>query len=264
MIQKHGIVPACLLACLVLTVSPAYGQDESATATGTSAPDCSSPIWLPDRPTLDNTPDYSTFLAQIMAYKKAKREQAAQKQACPQLYRKIREPNNNPTVVEGPETLHEALQRARQLSQLDYSHGEQQSGSTVHSFPLPQLSGNQMARDTISANLENLSNNAKPKSGAQELPLIYGAQLNPNVVNGRDAQQNTSSSVEQALPTQDQNLNVAYNANTFGGRLGQIVQSDVVDGSYLRYYYSKDGQLMLITGVLQVENCLSSCSNTNY
>ena len=55
--------------CSLCLLSPLSAQESA-------PPPCGSPVAVPDKPALEDYPDYSDFLLQVMQYKQANRQQA--------------------------------------------------------------------------------------------------------------------------------------------------------------------------------------------
>ena len=64
--------------CGFLLLTPVHAQEPPSP--------CGSPVAVPDKPLLEDYPDYSNFLLQIMKYNQAQRDQAAHRNACPDDY----------------------------------------------------------------------------------------------------------------------------------------------------------------------------------
>ncbi|MCG8394274.1 MAG: hypothetical protein MI745_14440 [Pseudomonadales bacterium] len=134
--------------CSFTLLSPLHAQED--------APPCGAPVTVPDKPTLEDYPDYSDFLLQIMQYKQASREQATHRQACPQDYREATTASSDPTVIEAPETLKSALARSEQLEPIDYrTHRTWYDRSTSRSFVLPPLAPPTLSSEHIRTLLGN-------------------------------------------------------------------------------------------------------------
>jgi hypothetical protein len=84
--------------CSLCLLSPLSAQESA-------PPPCGSPVAVPDKPALEDYPDYSDFLLQVMQYKQANRQQANHQAACPQDYEPDPVASSDPTVIDQPETL---------------------------------------------------------------------------------------------------------------------------------------------------------------
>lgn len=125
--------------CSIFLLSPLSAQEPA-------PPPCGSPVSVPSKPALEDYPDYSDFLLQVMQYKQANRSRAAHQAACPQDYQPEPVTSSDPTVIEQPETLDSALARTERLSPIDYQRNRTwYDRSTSQSFGLPALPGNSLS-----------------------------------------------------------------------------------------------------------------------
>ena len=122
-------------------------------------PPCGSPVTVPDKPALEDYPDYSDFLLQVMQYKQANRDQAAHQAACPQDYQPEPEASSDPTVIDQPETLDSALARTERLSPIDYQRNRTwYNRSTSQSFGLSDAGTDELADSLILTSLQTIEN----------------------------------------------------------------------------------------------------------
>ena len=215
---------------------------------------CGSPVAVPDKPLLEDYPDYSDFLLQIMKYKQAQRDQAAHRNACPDDYIPQPMASSDPTVIDEPETLSSALVRAKQLPTMDYQkNGTWHDRSTSRSFTLPALPGTSMASESIRTVLSN--------TGSQKplvLPMtIVGMQLD-GLNDGENSSNVALDAVYQTLFNEEQKTGEAYRlANT----PNEIVQLGSTGN--LLFFLNRDLEPVLTTGVVHTVSCLSSnCPNS--
>ena len=135
--------------CSLCLLSPLSAQESA-------PPPCGSPVAVPDKPALEDYPDYSDFLLQVMQYKQANRQQANHQAACPQDYEPDPVASSDPTVIDQPETLDSALARTERLSPIDYQRNRTwYNRSTSQSFGLPALPGNSLSGEHIRTLLGN-------------------------------------------------------------------------------------------------------------
>ncbi|MDX1804572.1 MAG: hypothetical protein R3292_10860 [Alcanivorax sp.] len=231
--------------CMLILFCPALQAEED------KVPPCGQPMVLPDKPNLDDYPDYSEFLLKIMKYKQAKREQAAHRQRCPQDYRPKPPHSNDPTVVEGPETLESAMKRAKRIARIDYQkHQTWFNHTTSHSFGLPAMATSSLESESIRTLLSN--------AGADKpvvFPLTLLSMQNPSL-DGADAQALHNLTQYGLLPSKEQQADLA----AFLATNPQALYTMLTTGR-LTLILGPDNQLLTVNGVIEVENCLSSCVN---
>lgn len=261
---------ACMLAALLF-------------APLTWGADCSVPIQLPDRPQIDQFADYSTFLVEAMEYKTKKREQAEHKQKCPQAYVEKQRPNPDPTKIEGPETLSDALQRARKIPRIDYSrHQKWYDRTTSRSFPLPDLGGDQLSSNTIETSLKKMRYKPDPEppagtgdqqrervargrdddmplQGSDWLPNIYNREFSATWLNGEEGQMDFWLFLESWLPGLENEVGNAAANRGFIARLASIETVESSEGARLQIYLGGDGNPFKSISAVHFETCLSSC-----
>jgi hypothetical protein len=222
--------------------------------------DCSAPITLPDEPELSEFSDYNTFLVEVMEYKTSKRKRVQHRKACPQVYRERQRPNRNPTVIEEPETLSEALQRADKIPRLDYSqHQTWYNRTTSRSFPLPDLGRDRLEDKWLQSNLRMMREAAEPRSGAGVLAGIFSSRLNEELFSGEQSQDRDGLLFEQLLPEQQNRAEEASSSFGFGAGIAFISQVQDTEQGSLRLFIGGDGNPLKSVGTVQVEDCLSSC-----
>lgn len=255
--------------------------------------DCSVPIQLPDRPQIDQFADYNTFLVEAMKYKTKKREQAEHKQKCPLAYVEKQRPSRDPTKIEGPETLSDALQRTRKIPRIDYSrHQKWYDRTTSRSFPLPDLGSDELSSRAIDTSLEKMRYNPdpdprsrqdreqalagekerelarekmrerdpdRPRQGAEELPDIFSRDLNKEWFNGGEGQRLFGSLTEQLLPFFENQTESVAGDGPFESSIASfaLVQRD--EKSELKMFLGHDGNAIKGFSRVSVETCLSSC-----
>lgn len=123
-----------------------------------------------EKPRIEDYSDYGAFLVDIMEYRRQKEERAAAKRAAaaaagttamgdaglagvngangvtdPDLYR-----------IRGPESLDDALARARKLPHPVYEEQERYGRTTAQSFPIPEMEGDDMSANEVAGELHDL------------------------------------------------------------------------------------------------------------
>lgn len=250
--------------------------------------DCSVPVELPDKPRIENFADYNDFVVEIMKYKKVAREQQEHRSKCPQAYVVRQRPNPDPTVIEGPETLGEALRRTERLPGVDYSRNQTwYDRSTSRSFGLPSLSGEELSNRSIDAHLQNLStdmgeqalNALSPRerrrlsyqallarrdgkktdlalAGADVLPLFYASDFREY---GEEATGGTTEQLYYLLLQREQEVQEATDPPGIYDSLSIVASTAAVRGQRLDVFIADNGDPIRFGGLIQVEDCLSSC-----
>lgn len=242
---------ACsLAAALMLSMVPmvALGADE--------LPPCGNPIAVPDKPSLENYDDYTDFVVDIMDYKEAHRQHASHARQCPQDYQSnMASPSSDdPTVIEGPETLDDALVRAQQMDSLDYEKNPTwYNRSTSRSFDLPSLPPPSLASERLRTMLAN--------AGEDEptvLPASWLSLQQDDLKDGSAGQLLQQTSRYQQLPEREQDAAMSvYLLNHADILLGEILPA-----RNLTLFIDAEDSLYRTTGLVEVESCLSSgCPN---
>jgi hypothetical protein len=239
-----------LLAALMLTAPASYGQDSA----------CDAPMWLPDKPQLDQYAEYSLFLADIMAYKAKKRKIATHKKDCPELYKPRAISSSDPTVIDGPETLGGALQRAQRIPEIDYSRNQTwYNRTTSRSFGLPSLSGDELSDNTVAADLTALKPDATPREGAQLLTGIFSESLNDKLFSGAASQDLAAFQFETNLFEREQEADMAGATQGFMESFSAFFAIPSGPGGDLVLYLDEGGIPIKGSSTAYVQNCLSSC-----
>jgi hypothetical protein len=122
-----------------------------------------------EKPRIEDYQDYSAFLVDIMEYR---RQQALAAQA-------PREPAPEPAPlwadpyrINGPETLDQALERARFLAHPAYDEPYRYNRTTSQSFPLPQMGSTDMSDSGVEGELANLAG-PQPAVRTDDSALAY-------------------------------------------------------------------------------------------
>ena len=217
-------------------------------------PPCGSPVAVPDKPALEDFPDYSDFLLQVMQYKQAGRQQAAHQDACPQDY--VPEPvaSSDPTVIDQPETLDSALARTERLSPIDYQRNRTwYDRSTSQSFGLPALPGNSLSGEHIRTLLGNAGSD-----NPLTLPMtIVGMQLN-GLNDGGEARNLLTEQLYRNLFGEERKADLA---TLLASNPNAII--DVSRFGNLVLYLDLNNEPVLTTGTIHIVSCLSSgCENS--
>lgn len=254
--------------------------------------DCSVPIDLPDKPRISNFADYNDFVVEVMKYKKQKRAQQQHRKRCPRAYTVRERPNPDPTVIEGPETLGEALRRTQRLPEVDYASNQKwYNRSTSRSFGLPSLSGDELSSRSIDAHLQNLRASASEEdlqtlsdrerrlrtyqallarrekgngskadglavAGADALPTLYASDFN---VSGKGAGDGITEQLYNLLLQREQDVNEAMAPPGLFNSLSHVASTSTVRGQRLDVFIDNEGEPIKFGGLIQVEDCLSSC-----
>lgn len=222
-----GLCGFCLL-------TPVHAQE--------SVPPCGNALAMPDKPLLEDYPDYSNFLLQIMKYKQAQRDQATHRHACPDDYLPHPVASSDPTIIEEPETLSAALERTNKLQQIDYRQNRTwYNRSTSKSFVLPPLGGDTLASERVRTLLGNAGSDTP-----LILPMtIVGMQLE-GINDGGDAQQQETLFSYELLPEQERQASrAAFIADT------KQQFSGVYRSGNLLLYLDETGESFLIEGTVE-------------
>ena len=206
------------------------------------APPCGNPVAVPDKPLLEDYPDYSNFLLQIMKYKQAQRDRAIHRNACPDDYLPHSVASSDPTVIDEPETLSSALARTGKLQQIDYQRNRTwYNRSTSKSFVLPPLGGDTLASERIRTLLANAGSDTP-----LFLPMtIVGMQLE-GINAGGEAQQQEAQFSYELLPKQERQASrAAFIADS------QQQFSGVYRSGNLLLYLDNAGEPFLIEGTVE-------------
>ena len=212
--------------CGFLLLTPVHAQEPPSP--------CGSPVAVPDKPLLEDYPDYSNFLLQIMKYKQAQRDQA--------VYLPQPMASSDPTVIDEPETLSSALARTGKFEQIDYQRNRTwYNRSTSKSFVLPPLGGDSLASERIRTLLANAGSDTP-----LFLPMtIVGMQLD-GINDGGEAQQQEVQFSYELLPKQERQASrAAFIANT------QQQFSGVYRSGNLLLYLDNTGEAFLIEGTVE-------------
>lgn len=233
------------LCCLCLTTPLPVAAEQPS-----EPPPCGSPVAVPEKPLLDDYTDYTDFLVRIMEYKQALRERDAHKLACPDDYQPHHVASTDPTVIDGPETLGEALERTRRLTQLDYSeHPTWHDRSTAKSFALPPLSAPGLSAERLQTLLGNANTN-----DPLILPLsLLNLQLN-GINDGKDAQAGTELLRFQGLSKEEQDAALAWFLAENSGAVWGLESN-----GNLTFYLNRENQYIRTHAFIEWEDCLSSC-----
>lgn len=117
-----------------------------------------------EKPRIEDYADYSTFLVDIMEYRRQKEAQAAEaaqaasKPAVPAAAAPANGPVDDPSLyfIGGPESLEDALARARKLPHPTYSEPERFGRTTANSFPMPPLEGDDLSANEVPGQLADM------------------------------------------------------------------------------------------------------------
>lgn len=184
--------------CSLCLLNPLHAEE--------ALPPCGSPVTVPDKPNLEDYPDYTDFLLQIMKYKQASHLKVAHREACPEDYIPHRVASTDPTVIDEPETLDGALARTTRIQPIDYqTHPTWYDRSTSRSFELPPLESPTLSSERIRTLLANADSDEP-----LVLPMtIVGMQLD-GVNDGGDASDLSEQDSYQQLLYEEQQVNKMY------------------------------------------------------
>lgn len=233
--------------CSICLLSPLSAQ-------ASDPPPCGSPVSVPDKPVLEDYPDYSDFLLQVMQYKQANREQTAHQAACPQDYQPEPVASSDPTVIDQPETLDSALARTERLSPIDYQRNRTwYNRSTSQSFGLPALPGNSLSGEHIRTLLGNAGSDTP-----LVLPMtIVGMQLN-GLNDGGEARNLLTEQLYRNLFGEERKADLA---TLLAGNPNPIIE--ISRNGNLMLFLGLNAEAVLTSGMIEVESCLSSgCENS--
>ena len=228
--------------CSIFLLSPLSAQEPA-------PPPCGSPVSVPSKPALEDYPDYSDFLLQVMQYKQANRQQANHQAACPQDYEPDPVASSDPTVIDQPETLDSALARTERLSPIDYQRNRTwYDRSTSQSFGLPALPGNSLSGEHIRTLLGNAGSDTP-----LVLPMtIVGMQLD-GLNDGGDARNLLTEQLYRNLFNEERKADLA---TLLASNPNAIVE--ISRNGNLMLYLDLNDEAVLTTGIIEVESCLSS------
>ncbi|EKF75924.1 hypothetical protein A11A3_00480 [Alcanivorax hongdengensis A-11-3] len=243
--QAHARV---LGLCALFMTSALQAQD--------AVPPCGHPVVVPDKPELASYPEYSDFLVDIMKYKQTVKLQQAHRQACPRDYQPKPHHSNDPTVVEGPETLDSAVERAHQIAQMDYSkHDTWYNRTTSRSFALPPMQQQGLADERIRTLLGNAGSDTP-----MVLPLTRLSLQDDKTRDGSDAQQQDQLYPYQLLPVKERQAEIAaFKANNADEAIR------VERSGNLYFYIDLDDDVVATKGRVETEACTGNgCSPAHY
>ncbi|MGB1466061.1 MAG: hypothetical protein ACPG8O_06805 [Alcanivorax nanhaiticus] len=209
-----------------------------------AVPPCGAPVSVPDKPDLENYPDYTDFLLQIMKYKQASQLQALHQTACPDDYLPQKVVSNDPTVISEPETLDGALERTSRIEPIDYqTHPTWYDRSTSRSFELPPLAATLLSGEHIRTLLGN-AHSEEPLV----LPMtIVGMQLE-GVNDGGDALNQETEMTYDTLGARETQASVA----AFKAENAPLITS-IYFANNLTFYYDSSGGVVRIEAVAEGE-----------
>lgn len=209
-----------------------------------AVPPCGAPVSVPDKPDLENYPDYTDFLLQIMKYKQASQLQALHQTACPDDYLPQKVVSNDPTVISEPETLDGALARTSRIEPIDYqTHLTWYDRSTSRSFELPPLAATLLSGEHIRTLLGN-AHSEEPLV----LPMtIVGMQLE-GVNDGGDALNQETEMTYDTLGARETQASVA----AFKAENTPLITS-IYFANNLTFYYDSSGGVVRIEAVAEGE-----------
>lgn len=147
--SRRRPLPKLLLAAALATAwcAPALAEDEM-----TPRPQ----RVFAEKPRIEDYADYSNFLVDIMEYRRQKDAQAA---AAAEKPAAIPPPvAEDPLLysISGPESLDEALRRAKRMAHPSYAEPERYGRTTASSFPMPAMEGKDLSTNEIQGNLADL------------------------------------------------------------------------------------------------------------
>lgn len=215
------------------------------------AVDCSAPVVLGDKPSMDDYADYSDFLVAIMDYKARDRELQAQQEACPEIFISRADPTTlDPTVTQGPETLDSAVARTQRLPVIDYSTTRTwYNRSTSRSFALPTLASTQMEQETVGTQVRTLVDGTRDDR-QQALSLDLIGPLAPD--ESAEAERLMDRQLTESLAREEQEIRRIFSVDS--DTFNSVLTYDLANGGYLTLFFNG-------MDILRIEGLLVSCSS---
>lgn len=162
-----------------------------------------------EKPRIEDYADYNAFLVDIMEFRRQKAERARAKEALAAL-EAAGGPVSDDTLanvagqdradlsglyrVTGPESIDEALARARKLPHPVYDEPERYGRTTSYSFPIPQMEGDDMSAREIPGMLQ--------EEAAEEL-VTYKVKTHDELVDEILSEDDPTNSDEEAAKDAD-------------------------------------------------------------
>jgi hypothetical protein len=198
--------------------------------------DCSTKVDLPPRPDVKKYSDFNLFIAKIVKYKNAQRDEMEQKHKCPDLYA------TPATPPQPPETINGAVQAAASSPSAPGAAPQQN---------LPNLGADQLASTSIITPLGLIDSNSDQKP--QQLPPLPFDVLDA-LNSGDPASKELKEYLTRQLVQQDsdtaQAFQVALNGNNMPTALNQ--------SGNLYILVNASGDTLRTDGTVRTESCLSS------
>ena len=199
--------------------------------------DCSSKVDLPPRPDVKKYSDYNLFIARIVKYKNAQRDEMEQKTKCPDLYAA---PVTPPPE---PETINGAVQAAAS------SPGATSPASQEN---LPDMGADQMASTSIMTPLNFIDGGDQQPQQLPSLPFDVIDALN----SGDPASKELKEYLTRQLPQQDKATGEAFMVALNGPNTPDSLTLNQAGNLYIML--NTDGDIVSIRGTIRAESCLSS------
>lgn len=165
----HLLLLACLLAgaALPAPAEESSGDQAIEDSFGRAAPDGEDFTPRPKRvftgkPRIEDYTDYGSFLVDIMEYRRQREEATRDGVTTPAPATAVSTTaagsNADPAVyrINGPESLEEALVRAKTLPHPVYTESERYGRTTADSFPIQPLAGEDMSAKEVAGQLADL------------------------------------------------------------------------------------------------------------
>jgi len=216
------------------------------------ADDCVSPVLLGNKPSMSSYADYDDFLVAAIEYRAKEEEKNKHQKMCPQLYKEA------PVITEQAESLNDAVRRSAEQQPFDYSRNQSwYNRSTSQSFGLSGLPNSSMAGETIHTSLAGLENESLTNSQRNILLALQGPFS--GVDDGADASVINGQLTSDTLIIRERDVHTAFGFDSFLARLNGV---SVLNKGGLVLFLGDDG-FIYSYGLVEIENCLSSCGQLN-
>ncbi len=188
-----------------------------------------------EKPRIEDYTDYGTFLVDIMEYRRQKEEAAARaaaQAAMPAPAAPAADSGTDPALyrINGPESLDDALARAKKLPHPVYQEAERYGRTTANSFPIQSLDSEDMSSNEVSgqlADLETLEPDVYREQDAIEENVVVSQARKPtNDSDARDKKADEDSDVNYR-PTYDRENRIASDSDGNTYRVPLYIKNEV-------------------------------------
>lgn len=171
-----------------------------------------------EKPRIEDYADYNTFLVDIMEYRRQKQERAAAAAAARAVPDETlatvsgqAEPDRAIYTIVAPESLDEALERARKLPHPVYEEPERFGRTTSYSFPIPEMDGGDMATNEIAGRLADLESVnpaafADPSAEEQAIGVLVRNPSNEDEAADKQAFEGTDDAYKPSYDIANRNV----------------------------------------------------------